>query len=61
MQVTSEFGYPNSVLAVTQDRSLVLGVGYGCSQYNLPKKKEQEIIAPAHGFSNLTLYIFTFR
>jgi hypothetical protein len=35
------------VLAATQDSSLVLGVGYGCSQYNLSKKKEQESITPA--------------
>jgi hypothetical protein len=36
------------VLAATQDNSLVLGVGYGCSQYNLPKKKEQESTTSAN-------------
>jgi len=35
------------MLATTQDSSLVLGVGYGWSQYNLPKKKEQESVTPA--------------
>jgi len=34
-------------ITATQDSGLVLGVGYGCFQYNLPKKKKQEVIAPA--------------
>lgn len=36
------------MLAATKDGSLLLGVGYDCSQIQPDKKKKQKIVTPAH-------------